>query len=189
MTAATLFCDLVGSTSLGERHDPEVLRPLLERYFAEAREAVERHGGRVEKFIGDAVCAVFGVPAVHEDDALRAVRAGLEVQERLARMRKVAPIPARGARADSHRRKVLAAGGGGPLIGDAMNTASRLQSGAAPGEVLVGGPRRGGWCGDAVAAEPARPLAAKGKAEPVLAWRVLALAPARRPPRTSEPSW
>ena len=171
----TLFCDLVGSTSLGERHDPEVLRPLLERYFAEAREAVERHGGRVEKFIGDAVCAVFGVPAVHEDDALRAVRAGLEVQERLARLREGAPIPLE-ARVGITTGEVLVAGGGGPLIGDAMNTASRLQSGAAPGEVLVGEPT---WrlVRDAVAAEPAPPLAAKGKAEPVLAWRVLALAP------------
>ncbi len=99
-----LFCDLVGSTSLGERHDPEVLRPLLERYFAEAREAVERHGGRVEKFIGDAVCAVFGVPAVHEDDALRAVRAGLEVQERLARLRDGAPIPLEARVGHHHRR-------------------------------------------------------------------------------------
>ena len=170
-----LFCDLVGSTSLGERHDPEVLRPLLERYFAEAREAVERHGGRVEKFIGDAVCAVFGVPAVHEDDALRAVRAGLEVQERLARLREGAPIPLE-ARVGITTGEVLVAGGGGPLIGDAMNTASRLQSGAAPGEVLVGEPT---WrlVRDAVAAEPAPPLAAKGKAEPVPAWRVLALAP------------
>ncbi len=170
-----LFCDLVGSTSLGERHDPEVLRPLLERYFAEAREAVERHGGRVEKFIGDAVCAVFGVPAVHEDDALRAVRAGLEVQERLARLREGAPIPLE-ARVGITTGEVLVAGGGGPLIGDAMNTASRLQSGAAPGEVLVGDPT---WrlVRDAVAAEPAPPLAAKGKAEPLPAWRILALAP------------
>ena len=100
-TVTALFCDLVGSTSLGERHDPEVLRPLLERYFAEAREAVERHGGRVEKFIGDAVCAVFGLPAAHEDDALRAVRAGLEVQERLARLRDGVADPARGARSGS----------------------------------------------------------------------------------------
>ena len=92
-TVSALFCDLVGSTSLGERHDPEVLRPLLERYFALARDAVERHGGTVEKFIGDAVGAVFGLPAAHEDDALRAVRAGLELQERLARLREGSPIP------------------------------------------------------------------------------------------------
>lgn len=183
----TLFCDLVGSTSLGERHDPEVLRPLLERYFAEAREAVERHGGRVEKYIGDAVCAVFGLPAAHEDDALRAVRAGLEVQERLARLREGAAIPLE-ARVGITTGEVLVSGGGGPLLGDAMNTASRLQSGAAPGEVLVGEPT---WrlVRDVVAAEPAPPLAAKGKAEPVPVWRVLALAqgsPAR-PRRLDSP--
>ncbi len=175
-----LFCDLVGSTSLGERHDPEVLRPLLDRYFAEAREAVERHGGRVEKFIGDAVSAVFGLPAAHEDDALRAVRAGLEVQERLARMRDGSPIPLE-ARVGITTGEVLVPGGGGPLIGDAMNTASRLQSGAEPGQVLIGEPT---WrlVRDAVAAEPAAPLQARGKAEPVPAWRVLALA-SGSPPR------
>ena len=169
-----LFCDLVGSTSLGERHDPEVLRPLLDAYFVEARESVERHGGRVEKFIGDAVSAVFGLPTAHEDDALRAVRAGLEIQERLARVREGSPIPLE-ARVGITTGEVLVPGGGGPLIGDAMNTASRLQSGAEPGQVLIGAPT---WrlVRDAVAAEAAPPLTAKGKAEPVAAWRVLALA-------------
>lgn len=186
-TVTALFCDLVGSTSLGERHDPEVLRPLLDAYFAEAREAVERHGGRVEKFIGDAVSAVFGLPQAHEDDALRAVRAGLEVQERLARLREASPIPLE-ARVGITTGEVLVPGGGAPLIGDAMNTASRLQSGAQPGQVLVGEPT---WrlVRDAVAAEPAEPLAAKGKADPVLAWRVLALAPGAvaRPRRLAAP--
>lgn len=174
-TVTALFCDLVGSTSLGERHDPEVLRPLLERYFGEAREAVERHGGRVEKFIGDAVCAVFGLPVAHEDDALRAVRAGLEIQERLARLRAGAPIPLE-ARVGITTGQVLVSGASGLVIGDTMNTASRLQSGAAPGEVLVGDPT---WrlMRDAAAGEPAPRLAAKGKAEPVPAWRVLGLAP------------
>src|SRR5256886_16820318 len=76
-----LFCDVVGSTSLGERTDPEVLRTLLARYFEHMKEAVERHGGTVEKFIGDAVMAVFGIPVVHEDDALRACRAAIEMRE------------------------------------------------------------------------------------------------------------
>ena len=178
MTA--LFCDLVGSTSLGERHDPEVLRPLLDRYFGEVREAVERHGGRVEKFIGDAVSAVFGLPVAHEDDALRAVRAGLEIQERLARLREGSPIPLE-ARVGITTGEVLVPGGGAPLIGDAMNTASRLQSGARPGDVLVGVPTRR-LVRDAVAAEPAEPLEARGKAEPVPAWRVLAIA-SGSPPR------
>ena len=115
------------------------------------------------------------MPAAHEDDALRAVRAGLETQERLAHLREGSPIPLE-ARVGITTGEVLVAGGGGPLIGDAMNTAARIQSGAAPGEVLVGEPT---WrlVRDAVAAEPAPPLAAKGKAEPVSAWRVLALAP------------
>ena len=79
-TVTVLFCDLVGSTTLAERHDPEVLKPVLQRYFEEMRAAVERHGGLVEKFIGDAVVAVFGIPQVHEDDALRAVRAAVEMR-------------------------------------------------------------------------------------------------------------
>src|SRR6184192_2017533 len=79
-----LFCDVVGSTSLGERRDPEVLRTLLARYFEHMKEAVERHGGTVEKFIGDAVMAVFGIPVVHEDDALRACRAAHEMGRALS---------------------------------------------------------------------------------------------------------
>src|SRR5215475_14337610 len=78
-----LFCDLVGSTALGESTDPEALRALLARYFDEMKAIVERHGGTVEKFIGDAVMAVFGVPQVHEDDALRAVRTAVEMREAL----------------------------------------------------------------------------------------------------------
>src|SRR5512140_3685725 len=76
-----LFCDVVGSTALGETTDPEALRALLARYFERMRTIVERHEGTVEKFIGDAVMAVFGIPAVHEDDALRACRAALEMRE------------------------------------------------------------------------------------------------------------
>src|SRR3982750_286537 len=76
-----LFCDVTGSTALGERLDPEKLRGVMAEYFAVARAAIERHGGTVEKFIGDAVMAVFGVPTVREDDALRAVRAALELRD------------------------------------------------------------------------------------------------------------
>src|SRR5882724_13327313 len=76
-----LFCDVVGSTALGESTDPEALRALLARYFGRMKAIVERHGGTVEKFIGDAVMAVFGIPVVHEDDALRACRAAVEMRE------------------------------------------------------------------------------------------------------------
>src|SRR5579884_1011363 len=82
-TVTALFCDVTGSTALGEELDPEVLRGVLNRYFAEMRGIIERHGGTVEKFIGDAVMAVFGIPRVREDDALRAVRAAAEIRERL----------------------------------------------------------------------------------------------------------
>ena len=93
-----LFCDVVGSTALGESVDPEALRALLARYFERMKAIVEAHGGTVEKFIGDAVMAVFGVPVVHEDDALRACRAAVEMREAFA--------GARGAGADrrEHRR-------------------------------------------------------------------------------------
>src|SRR5205823_9749384 len=82
-TVTVLFCDLRGSTALGESPDPERLRALLARYFDRMRQIVERHGGTVEKFIGDAVMAVFGVPQAHEDDALRAVRAAAEMRDAL----------------------------------------------------------------------------------------------------------
>ena len=83
-TVTVVFADVTGSTGLGERLDPESLRRVMNRYFDEMRAVVERHEGTVEKFIGDAVMAVFGIPRVHEDDALRAVRAAAEMHERLA---------------------------------------------------------------------------------------------------------
>ena len=81
-----LFCDLASSTALAERLDPEALRRVLERYFACAREALRRHGGTIEKFIGDAVMGVFGIPTLHEDDALRAVRAASELIDAIDRL-------------------------------------------------------------------------------------------------------
>lgn len=92
-TVTALFCDLVGSTSLGETYDPEVLRPVLDRYFIEMRSTVERHGGRVQKFIGDAVVALFGLPVAHEDDGLRAVRAAVEMHGRLNALNEASSIP------------------------------------------------------------------------------------------------
>jgi len=85
-TVSVLFCDLAGSTALGEQLDPESLRAVMTAWYEAMREPLERHGGTVEKFIGDAVMAVFGVPQVHEDDALRAVRAAVEMREALAGM-------------------------------------------------------------------------------------------------------
>ena len=175
-TVTALFCDLVGSTTLGETYDPEMLRPVLQRYFDEMRGAVELHGGRVEKFIGDAVVAIFGVPVAHEDDALRAVRAAVEMHQRLGALNAASTIPL-AARIGITTGEVLVPGDDQPIIGDAMNTASRLQSAVEPGGVLIGEPT---WrlVRDMVEAEAVEPLNAKGKAEPVPAWRVVTVHPA-----------
>jgi len=179
-TVTVLFCDLVGSTTLAERHDPEVLRPLLQRYFEEMRSAVERHGGRVEKFIGDAVVAVFGMPQVHEDDALRAVRAATEMRERLASFADGSAVELV-CRIGLTTGEVLVGGEDQPPVGDTMNTAARLQSVAEPGEILIGEPTYR-LVQDAVVAEPVEPLELKGKTEPVPAYRlqqVASLSPMR----------
>jgi class 3 adenylate cyclase len=173
-TVTVVFCDLVGSTTLSERHDPEVLRPLLHAYFEEMRGAVERHGGRVEKFIGDAVSAVFGLPVAHEDDALRAVRAAVEMHERLAALAGQGPILL-ACRIGVTTGEVLVPADDEPLIGDAMNTAARLQASAEPGTVLVGEPTYR-LVRDAAVLEPINPLVLKGKAEPVRAYRVVQVA-------------
>ena len=170
-----LFCDLVGSTSLAEKHDPEVLRPILGGYFDEMRDAVERHGGQVEKFIGDAVVAIFGLPSAHEDDALRAVRAAAEMQRRMTTLDASSSLPL-AARIGITTGEVLVPADDRPVIGDVMNTASRLQSSAQPGDVLIGEPT---WrlVRETVVADAVPPIEAKGKAEPVAAWRVLDVRP------------
>ena len=134
-TVTVLFCDVVGSTELGERFDPEVLRGLMARFYAAVRAPVERHGGTVEKVIGDALVAVFGIPAVHEDDALRALRAALEMRDAV---RELGDLQ---ARIGVNTGDVLARDatfGESLVVGDAVNVAARLEQAAAPGEVLVG---------------------------------------------------
>jgi class 3 adenylate cyclase len=161
-----LFCDLVGSTALGESTDPEALRARMRRYFADLRTIVERHGGTVEKFVGDAVMAVFGVPVSHEDDALRAVRAASEMR---------AAIVEHGleARIGVNTGEVVVGGEGETLVtGDAVNVAARLEQAADPGEALIGAETRL-LVRDAVRVEPLEPLMLKGKAEPVEAFRLL----------------
>ena len=131
-----LFCDLVGSTALGESTDPEALRARLQRYFQDLRVVLERHGGSVEKFAGDAVMAVFGIPVSHEDDALRAVRAAAEMR---------AAIAAHGleARIGVNTGEVVVGGGGETLVtGDAVNVAARLEQAATGGQVLIGAETR-----------------------------------------------
>src|SRR3954447_6592589 len=143
-TVTVFFADVVGSTALGERLDPEALRLVMSRWFGLAEAALERHGGTVEKFIGDAVMAVFGVPTVHEDDALRAVRAALELQEELERLNaELASVP--GIRLDVRTGittgEVVADIGSSRqnfVTGDIVITAKRLEEVAGPGEILIG---------------------------------------------------
>ncbi len=176
-TVTVLFCDVTGSTSLGERIDPESLRNVMARYFETAKEAIERHGGTVEKFIGDAVMAVFGVPVVHEDDALRAVRAAADLRSALV------PLNEELEQRFQTRLQLRTGVNTGEVVtgteerlatGDAVNVAARLEQAAQPGEILLGEETlrlvRG-----AVEAQPVAPVDAKGKSEPLAAYRLVAV--------------
>jgi class 3 adenylate cyclase/tetratricopeptide (TPR) repeat protein len=170
----TLFCDLVGSTALGEDADPEDVDALLRRYNALARQAVESYGGVVEKFIGDAVVAVFGVPAAHEDDAERAVRAGLKLVRAVEDLPPVAGHPVQirvGINTGEAlvRLDVTPGSGEGFLTGDAVNVGARLQS-AAPSMGVVVGALTHELTRKAIVYEALKPLAAKGKREPLEVW-------------------
>jgi class 3 adenylate cyclase/tetratricopeptide (TPR) repeat protein len=173
-TVTVLFCDVPGSTALGESVDPEALRGLLARYFERMKAIVERHGGSVEKFIGDAVMAVFGVPVAHEDDALRAVRAAAEMRDALPDLGVQARIGVNTGEVVTGTEERLA-------TGDAVNVAARLEQAASPGEVLLGPPTLA-LVRAAVDVEEVEPLALKGKSEPVPAYRLLRVheAPERR---------
>src|SRR3954464_15062923 len=164
-----LFCDVTGSTALGERIDPESLRRVMARYFETAKSIVERHGGSVEKFIGDAVMAVFGVPAVHEDDALRAVRAADELRGGLGALNEELEL-AYGTRLELrmgvNTGEVVTGTEERLATGDAVNVAARLEQAAEPGEVLLG-EETVRLVKDPVHAEPPPALAAKGNAEPL----------------------
>jgi class 3 adenylate cyclase/predicted ATPase len=164
-TVTILFCDLTGSTSLGETLDPERLRGVLARYFERMKTIVERHGGTVEKFIGDAVMAVFGVPVAHEDDALRAVRAAAEMRAALPELGVEGRIGVMTGEVVTGTEERLA-------TGDAVNVAARLEQAAQPGEVLIGQPTLA-LVGGTAEVEPVEPLELKGKAEPVPAYRLL----------------
>jgi class 3 adenylate cyclase len=173
-TVTVLFADVAGSTALGERVDPESMRRVMGRYFDEMRAILERHGGTVEKFIGDAVMAVFGIPLVHDDDPLRAVRAAVEMREGLATLN--AELEAQwGVRLDVrmglNTGEVVAGGldASTYATGDAINIASRLQNAARPGEILIGLTTHR-FARDAVLTEGIEPLTLKGKADPVAAF-------------------
>jgi predicted ATPase/class 3 adenylate cyclase len=184
-TVTIVFSDLQGSTELAERIDSESLRELMQRYFAEMRTVLERHGGVVEKYIGDAIMAVFGLPRVHEDDALRAVRAAADMQQALLRLNGVLDATW-GVRLVSrigvNTGEVVAGdptAGQRLATGDAINVAARLEQAAPETQVLIGGPtyrlvRQ--W----VEVEALQPLTLKGKSQPVPAYRLLAVRESQR---------
>lgn len=174
-TVTVLFCDVTGSTALGERLDPESFRQVMRRYFDAARRMIEHHGGLVEKFIGDAVMAVFGIPAAHEDDALRAVRAATGLREAIAGLNQELAADfgtTVSVRAGVNTGEVVVGTEERLATGDAVNMAARLEQAAAPGEIIIG-PQTWRLVRDIVTAEPLGPLQLKGKSQPVAAYRLL----------------
>src|SRR6476659_9019646 len=191
-TVTVVFSDLKGSTDLGERLDSEALREVMTRYFEEIRGALEEHGGRVEKYIGDAVMAVFGLPRIREDDALRAVRAAAEMKRRLAVLND--ELETRWGvrlanRTGVNTGEVVA---GDPtadqrlVVGDTVNVAARPEQAAPENEVLVGEPTYR-LVRNSVQVEPVEPLELKGKAERVPAYRLLSVEEVGTVPRRQLP--
>ncbi len=179
---SVLFCDLVGFTTLSEHRDAEDVRELLSRYFDLARSIVDRYGGAVEKFIGDAVMAAWGVPVTNEDDAERAVRAALDLVagvEKLGAEADLGHLAARVGVLTGDAAVTLGATGQGMVAGDVVNTASRLQSVAEPGTVLVGEATYLA-ARDAIAFADPRELSVKGREETVSAWRAVRVVAQRR---------
>ncbi len=165
-----LFADLVGFTAFSEGRDAEEVRELQDRYFTTVREVIARYGGTVEKFIGDAVMALWGAPIAHEDDAERAVRAGLDLVDAV---RVLGPgIEVRVGVLTGEAAVNLGATDQGMVAGDMVNTASRLQSAAPPSTVLVGEATQRA-ASDAIAFEAAEDQILKGKTSPVPAWRAI----------------
>jgi class 3 adenylate cyclase/tetratricopeptide (TPR) repeat protein len=184
-TVTILFSDVAGSTAMGEKLDPESLREVMGRYFAVMSAAIERHGGTVEKFIGDAVMAVFGLPQAHEDDALRAVRAALDMRTGLDALNE--DLERRYGVTMANRTGVNtgevvtdeAAGNQRLATGDAVNVAARLEQAAPAMETLLGALTHA-LVRDAVEVEAVEPLELKGKSERVPAYRLLGLASRER---------
>jgi class 3 adenylate cyclase len=179
-TVTVLFTDVVGSTQLGERLDPESLSQVMARWFAHARTVISSHGGTVQKYVGDAVMAVFGLPVLHEDDALRAVRAAADLRDGLAVVNQEL---ADGWGVTLDTRTGVGTGevvidpavGDALVLGDVANVAARFEQAAEPGQILLG---QVTWrlVRDAVEAEPVPALTLKGKRRPVRCWRLLAAA-------------
>jgi len=177
-TVTVVFCDVADSTPLGERLDPEVLQRVLSRYHQDVKTVLERHGGTVEKFIGDAVMAVFGIPTLHDDDALRAVRAASELRTSLSELNE-------GLERDFgveisvctgvNTGEVVAgdhSSGQAFATGHAVVVAERLQKAARGGEILLGEATRR-LVENAAVVEPVEPIEVKGKRDAVEVWRLI----------------
>ncbi|MGZ8633160.1 MAG: AAA family ATPase, partial [Solirubrobacteraceae bacterium] len=177
-----VFADVVGSTALGERVDPETLRWAMQRWFGRMGDVIERHGGTVENFIGDAVMGVFGIPSVHEDDALRAVRAAAEMREEVADLRgelrreRGVDLAVRIGVNTGEAVTGATATGGSFTAGDIVNVAARLEQAARPGDILLGHDTFR-LVGHAVDAPPVPSLTVKGKRAPLEAFRLVSVAP------------
>ncbi|MGA8208115.1 MAG: adenylate/guanylate cyclase domain-containing protein [Candidatus Dormiibacterota bacterium] len=179
---SVLFLDLVGFTALSEARDPEEVRDLLSRYFDVCRALIERYGGTVEKFIGDAVMAVWGAPVATEDDAERAVRAALDLVAAVAALGAevgAQDLQARAGVLTGEAAVTVGATGQGMVMGDLVNTASRLQAAAEPGAVLVGEATVRA-ASQAVAFAPLGAIKLKGKEEPVTVWQAVRVVAQRR---------
>jgi predicted ATPase/class 3 adenylate cyclase len=178
-TVTLLFCDMVDSTPLGERLDPESLRRVLARWHESMRTALERHGGTVEKFVGDAVMAAFGLPVAHEDDALRAARAASDMRVALAAinadLKRDYGVEVQ-VRTAVHTGDVVAGEGETLVTGDTVNVAARLEQNAKAGEILLG-EQTARLVGERAIVEPVPELTLKGKTEPVSAWRLISVLP------------
>ena len=180
-TVTVVFCDLKGSTELGDRLDSEALREVLALYFSAMKPALERHGGMIEKYIGDAIMAVFGLPRMHEDDALRAVRAAATMREALDELNSTLQAEfgvTLENRTGVNTGEVVAGDTGDSqrlATGDTVNVAARLEQAAPAGDILIGESTYR-LVRDAVEVVPVEPLALKGKPEPVPAYRLLSIA-------------
>ena len=174
--ATLLFCDVTGSTAMADGMDVEAVRRIITRFFEAMSGVIEKHGGTVEKFIGDAVMAAFGVPVVHEDDALRAVRAALEMRAKLPELAASSGVKLE-IRIGVNSGEVMAGdpqAGHGFVSGDAVNVAARLEQAAAPGQILIGDATYR-MVASAVEADLVGPLHVKGKPVGLRAYSVVGL--------------
>ena len=190
-TVSIVFCDVVGSTPMGDELDPETVRRVMTRFFDEMRSVLERHGGTVEKYIGDAVMAVFGIPRLHEDDALRATRAAADMRSALTSLNddleRTAGVSITTRTGVSTGEVFVSGSPSGPaVVGGAVNLAARLQQAAAPGEILLGRETYE-LVRDSVSVDEGSSLVLKGKRLPVTAYRLIDITAFGERPNRADP--